>query len=97
MRYAQNHYCDNNDTIQMCLNCTRKTCPGECPRVVEKGVKPRQSKLDKNDIGLKLVHMGLTDEKIALYMRMSVSSVRRWRMVNGVPAGATFRKKENAK
>lgn len=97
MGKALNHYCDKNETIQICLNCTRKTCPGECRRVVEKDVKPRRSKLDEKDIGLKLIQMGLTDEKIAMYMRMSVSSVRRWRMVNGVPAGATMRKKENGK
>ena len=97
MGRALNHYCDGPDKIQLCLNCTRKTCPGECSRVVEKDVKPRRSKLDEKDIGWKLVSMGLTDEKIAMYMRMNVSSVRRWRQVNGVPAGANFRKKENAK
>ena len=97
MRHAQNHTCDKEETIQVCLNCTRKTCPGECDLVVEKTVKPRRSKLDEKDIGLKLLQMGLTDEKIAMYMRMGVTSVRRWRLVNGLPTGPNFRKKENAK
>ena len=97
MKKDKNHYVDTEKNIQICLNCTRKTCPGECELVAEKTVKPRRSKLDENDIGLKLIQMGLTDKKIAMYMRMGASSVRRWRLVNGLPTGANFRKKENGK